>query len=77
MVHWLENVIFFNGNFSHNADTRSSTSTHSKIYSDCVGKIVILMLDNSYKSYESNENSHHTARPAVWAGQVPYKQGSL
>ena len=28
------------------------------------------------KSYDSNENSHHTARPAVWAGQAPYKQSS-
>ena len=49
MVHWLENVIAFNQNFSHNADTRSSTSTHGKIYSECIGKIVILMLDNSRK----------------------------
>ena len=28
------------------------------------------------KSYDSNEKNHHTARPAVWAGQAPYKQGS-
>ena len=27
MVHLLENVIVFNQNFSHNADTRSSTSS--------------------------------------------------
>ena len=31
MVHWPENVIIFNQNFSHNADTRSSTSTHSNM----------------------------------------------
>ena len=49
MVHWLENVIVFNQNFSHNADTRSSTSTHRKIYCECMGKIVLLMLDNSSK----------------------------
>ena len=32
---------------AHNADTCSSSSTHDKIYSECMGKIGILMLDNS------------------------------
>ena len=30
MVHWLENIIVFNQNFSHNPDTRSSTSSVCK-----------------------------------------------